>query len=208
MQDQEKTKDQLIDELNEMRQRVAEFETGQKSLNENQSRYREIIDKTSEAIFVIQEGWIKFANEKSAEIVGYSMEEILASNAIEAFVQPDDREMVAQHHASRLREEEEFYQYDFRVVLKAGNVRWVKVTSSSIMWEGKPAVLSTLDDITERKMAEDALRESEERYRQLVERANDIFFRADERGYFTYVNSVVLRLTGYTEKEILGVCRT
>lgn len=52
MQDQEKTKDQLIDELNDMRQRVAEFETGQKSLNENQSRYREIIDKTSEAIFV------------------------------------------------------------------------------------------------------------------------------------------------------------
>ena len=123
----------------------------------------EIIDK-AEAIFVIQEGWIKFANEKSAEIVGYSMEEILASNAIEVFVHPDDREMVAQHHASRLREEEEFYQYDFRVVLKAGNVRWVKVTSSSIMWEGKPALICILDDITERKRLEEELKLSEEKF--------------------------------------------
>ena len=204
MQDQEKTKDQLIDELNDMRQRVAEFETGLKSLNENQSRYREIIDKTSEAIFVIQEGWIKFANEKSAEIVGYSMEEILASNAIEAFVHPDDREMVAQHHASRLREEEEFYQYDFRVVLKAGNVRRVKVTSSSIMWEGKPAVLSILDDITERMQAETTLLERERHFLSLLETIPDALVVYDDRGKVTFVNKAFEQLYGWSTEELVG----
>ena len=204
MQDQEKTKDQLIDELNEMRQRVAEFETGQKSLNENQSRYREIIDKTSEAIFVIQEGWIKFANEKSAEIVGYSMEEILASNAIEAFVHPDDREMVAQHHASRLREDEEFYQYDFRIVLKAGNVRRVKVTSSSIMWEGKPAVLSILDDITERMQAETTLLERERHFLSLLETIPDALVVYDDRGKVTFVNKAFEQLYGWSTEELVG----
>ena len=59
MQDQDKTKDQLIDELNEIRRKVAEFETVQKSRNENESLHREIIGSFSEAIFIIQDGWIK-----------------------------------------------------------------------------------------------------------------------------------------------------
>ena len=77
-----------------MRRKVAEFDAVQKSLTESESRYREIVDKASEGIFVIQDGWIKFANRKASEITGYSMEEVLASDAIEAFVHPDDRELV------------------------------------------------------------------------------------------------------------------
>ena len=121
---------------------MAEFEAVQKSLNENESRYREIVDKTSEAIFVIQEGWIKFANEKSSEIVGYSMEEVLASDAIAAFVHPDDQKMVAQHHASRLRGDEITPTGMIsELSVKPATYGWVEVTSSSIMWKGKPAVL-------------------------------------------------------------------
>ncbi len=103
MQDQKKIQDQLIDELSEMRRKVAELEAVQKSLNEKQSLHREIICRSSEAIFIIQDGWIKFANERTSEITGYPRQEILTSSAIVTFVHPDDREMVAQYHTSRLR---------------------------------------------------------------------------------------------------------
>ncbi len=204
MEDQDKTKEQLIDELNEMRQRVAELETGRRSLTKNESLYREIIDKTGEAIFVIQKGWIKFANEKSAKIVGYSMEEILASNAIEAFVHPDDREMVAQHHSSRLREEEEFYQYDFRIVLKNGNVGWVKVTSSSIMWEGKPAVLSVLEDITERKRVEEALLKTRQEWEDIFQSVGHSTIIMDKRHRILAANKATISATGKSLDELLN----
>lgn len=59
-------------------------------------------------------------------------------------------------------------------------------------------------NITTRKKTQDALRESEQRYRQLVEKANDIIFRADSGGFFTFVNPVASRITGYSEEELVG----
>ncbi|MFA6224470.1 MAG: PAS domain S-box protein, partial [Desulfomonilaceae bacterium] len=116
MHNQNKTRGQLIDELNEMRGKVAELEAVQKSLNKKESQYLDIIDKTNEGIFVIQDGLIKFVNEKAAEITGHSRAEALASNAIGAFVHPDDQEMLAQYHARRLQGDESHYQYPFRYI--------------------------------------------------------------------------------------------
>jgi PAS domain S-box-containing protein len=204
MQDQDKTKEQLIDELNEMRQRVAECEAVQKSLTESELRYRQIVDKVSGGIFVIQDGWINFANEKASEITGYSREDALASTAIEAFVHPDDQEMLAQYHARRLQGDESQYQYPFRFIRKDGTVGWVKMTSSLIMWEGKPAALCLMADITDRKRAEEALQSSEERFHNLFETANDGIFLSDG-STFIECNAKAVQMFGCVEKnDIVG----
>jgi PAS domain S-box-containing protein len=65
-------------------------------------------------------------------------------------------------------------------------------------------VASLVQDITEHKKSEEALRESKERYRTLVENASDIVFRTDNSGYFTFVNPAGIRITGYEEKELIG----
>jgi PAS domain S-box-containing protein len=65
-------------------------------------------------------------------------------------------------------------------------------------------VVSTLTDVTPRRHAEDRLRESETRYRQLVEKAQDIIYRTNPKGYFIYVNPMTCRATGYGEVELVG----
>ena len=101
MQDQEKTQEQLIHELNEMRRKVSEFETVQKLSNNPEIKYLEMIDRVSEAVFVVQDGAIKFANPAYSELTEYSKEDVLVPNVIEALVHPDDREMVSNYHARR-----------------------------------------------------------------------------------------------------------
>jgi len=78
------------------------------------------------------------------------------------------------------------------------------LSSQLINIEGKPHIITMLLDITERKKAEDALKESEERYRALVESASDVVFRADNMGCFTFVNPAAMRISGYSEDEIIG----
>ncbi len=200
MQDQNKTTQQLIDELDKIRLRVAELETVQKSLNEKGSRYRQIVDNISEAVFVIQDGWIKFANDKTSEITGYSREDASSFAAITTFVHPDDREMVAQYHASRLRGAETHYRYAFRVVRKDGNVRWTEMNSSSIIWKGRPASLCLMADITERKQAE----VETSRLAYIVESSDDAIIGKTLNGDIVSWNRGAERLYGYKANEVVG----
>ena len=84
MSDHDKCVEQLIDELNEVRIEVVELKAAQKLLSEKESLYRDIVDKAGEAIFVIQDGRIKYVNQIATELTGYSRAEGLVSQAIEA----------------------------------------------------------------------------------------------------------------------------
>ena len=80
--------------------------------------------------------------------------------------------------------------------------RVIDTTGVDITWEGKPASLNFLNDVTERKRAEEALSESEERFRDLFENANDMIQSVDINGSFVYVNRKWLETLGYSEKEV------
>ncbi|MDA8407646.1 MAG: PAS domain S-box protein [Deltaproteobacteria bacterium] len=203
MQDHEKTQDQPIDELSEMRRKVAEFDAVQKSLTQSESRYREIVDKASEAIFIIQDERIKFVNRAATELTGYSKEEGLASQAIETFVHPDDRDVVNQYHIRRLQGDNAPFLYEFRFVSKDGTVKWAEMSSALIMWEGRPAGLCLAADITERKRVDEALRNSEERFRGMFERHSAVMLLIEPvGGKIVDANKAAERFYGYTMSQL------
>jgi PAS domain S-box-containing protein len=107
-------------------------------------------------MFVIQDGRICFANPKIVEIGEYTKEELAAKPFLE-FVHPDDRAMVGEQHMRRLAGEKLKDTYAFRILPKEGSVRWMEINASLITWEGRPAVLVFLSDITGRQQAEEAL---------------------------------------------------
>ena len=123
---------------------------------ESEERYRTLVDHANEAIFVIQDERICFTNGKAEEISQYTPEELAAKPFLE-FIHPDDRATLQDQHRRRLAGEKLEHNYIFRILAKNGAVRWMEINVSLITWEGRPAVLVFLSDVTERKRAEEAL---------------------------------------------------
>ena len=211
MKDKDKTKEQLLDELIHMRKRIAELERAEKEhkraedeLRQGEEKYRLLVENAGEVILIAQGGILRFVNRRTLELFGYS-EEILTTKPFIEFVHPEDREMVFDRHRRRLQGETVPDAYPFRVVANDGTVKWVEGRATVVFWEEEPAALSFLNDITERKRAENALRESEAKYRTLIETTDTGFVIIDQNGTVLDANQEYVRLTGHHYvNEILG----
>jgi PAS domain S-box-containing protein len=181
---------------------ITERRKAQEQLRESQEKYRLVVENAKEAIYVIQGDRIRFVNPFAIELAGYSEEELLSTPFME-FVFPDDREVIQQTHARRLRGEVAPSRYSFRILGKQGNFTWVEVDPVLVTWEGDSAVLVFASDITERQNAEEALQVSEERYRQL----SDVTFEGivfHEGGKLLDANQQFCHMSGYERHELLG----
>jgi PAS domain S-box-containing protein len=136
------------------------------SLRALEERYQALIENASEAILVIQEGWLKFFNSKIFRISGYTKEE-LTSKPYAEFIHPGDRDRFRILN-QKLEQGELFSTQAFRLIHKEGNIRWLQNRGALIHWEGKPALLNFMTDITDRKQTEEELRNSIEPFRALV----------------------------------------
>ncbi|MCJ7516137.1 MAG: PAS domain S-box protein, partial [Dehalococcoidia bacterium] len=196
MRDADKDTGQLIDELYQLRQRIAELEA-------SEAKYRALADKANEIIVVIQDGVSKFSNPKASEITGYSQEE-LTSRPFMEFIHPDDRSMALENYSRRLSGDKSTPVAPIRILDKRGNVKWIEFSWSTLTWEGRPALLYLINDVTEWKKMEEALGESEAKYRELAESITDVFFALDNKLRYTYWNKASEELTGITAKDALG----
>ncbi|MBW1946138.1 MAG: PAS domain S-box protein [Deltaproteobacteria bacterium] len=125
----------------------------EKALRESEEKYRLLVENASDAIFVAQDEVVKFPNPRTTEIVGYSPED-LAEKPFTRLIHPEDRDMVLDRHKRRLQAEELPSSYSFRVISKAGEERWVELNTVAITWEGRPATLNFLRDITPQRKLE------------------------------------------------------
>jgi PAS domain S-box-containing protein len=172
----------------------------QNALRRSEERYRLLIEYANEAIFVVKDRKICFCNPRLEEILGYSAAE-LAAVPIDDLIHEEDREFVVDRHLRRIRGESPPNVYDFRVRDKNQQVKWMRISAVKIEWEQQPATLNFASEITQQKLAEAALRESEEKYSTLVENSADaVFILQDE--IFQFVNQAFLEMTGYTFDEI------
>jgi PAS domain S-box-containing protein len=141
----------------------------EETLRESEEKYRLLIDTANESIIVAQDGQLKFVNNMTIELLeGYSEQELIGRPFSE-FIHPDDKKMVVENYRRRIANEAAQQRYAFRVVTRTGIVKWVEINAVLIEWQGKPATLNFLSDITERKRAEEVLIESESSLRNAQE---------------------------------------
>ncbi len=135
---------------------ITERKRAEEKLQESESKYRLLIENATEGIFIVQDGVIKFPNPVTLRVTGYSVEE-LASTTFINLVHPEDREMVGETVKRRFQGEEVPSRYSFRIRNKVGEVIWVQMSATMITWEGRPAALDFVRDITEQKILESQL---------------------------------------------------
>ena len=120
------------------------------------SKYSLLVENANDAILILQDGMIRFHNQKTCDLLGYSREELMQVPFIQ-LVHPDDREMVIDRHIRRLKGDRFSSTYSFRVILKSGTIGWGEVNAVQVQWEGKSSVLCCVRDVTRQKEAEKEL---------------------------------------------------
>ena len=128
----------------------------EEAMRESESKYRSLVDNALEAIVVTQGEGLVFANQKTVEATGYSMEE-LTSRPFTDLMHPDDRQEMVDNYLKRLEGVIGAASLERRAICKDGSLKWFENKSVLIEWEGRPAVLGLCADITEKKQAESLL---------------------------------------------------
>ena len=122
----------------------------EKDLQALGEKYKLVFEKASEAIFIIQEGVIKFANRRTRGVLGYTQEE-LKRLPIAEIVLPEDRQRVVSRNVKKLKGEKTSDAYSFRIVSKTGKEIWIEDTAVRVIWDGKPATLNFVRNVTKKK---------------------------------------------------------
>ena len=163
----------------------------------------EVLAKTvAAAIFVVQDDMFRYVNEAGEAMSGYSRDELLSMRFWD-FVHPNHREMVKETGLARQRGEERPSHYEFMFVTKTGEQRWGEFSGTLIQLNGRPAVLGTAFDVTDRKRALALLEESEQRYRRLFdENVDGVTVIVD--GRIVTCNPRFAEMMGRDKDELIG----
>jgi diguanylate cyclase (GGDEF)-like protein/PAS domain S-box-containing protein len=188
--------DNLIVTFNDItRQKQAEM-----VLRENETKLQAIFDIVGTGIMIIDKNTqiINEANQTAINMVGLPRERIIGQ-ICHSLVCP------AQAGKCPVKDlGQSVDQSERKLVCADGHLKDILKTVYPITIGGRDCYIESFIDISGRKQVEEALQESEERYRVFVENASDIVFRTDDSGYFTYINPVALIITGYKEEELIG----
>ena len=172
------------------------------ALRESEARYRQMIDLLPVAICAIIEGRIVYANSAAAELYGVGAATELIGRVVVELYHPDDGPRIRQKRDEVLSSDKIGTINDLRLRRSAGTVRYANSIGVKVVWDGKDAILTILHDMTERREHVDALRQSEERYRTLVELMPDGVI-ISQAGKISFINSAGVRLCGGERPEDL-----
>jgi PAS domain S-box-containing protein len=187
---------------------VTEKKKAEKALKESEEKYKTLVEQSLQGVLVAQGPVprIVFANATMSKILGYTPEEMISFSPQQTLelVHPDDRELFFGRFKDRLEGNSPPSNYMIRGVRKDGTIVWLELSSSRIDYDGRPAAQAMFMDITERKKAEECLRQSEEKFRTIVENSQDVIMLTKPDGIISYLSPSCSRVLGYDPEDLVG----
>lgn len=171
------------------------------SLRESERRLRTIFERASVGVLVVRDFRLLFANPWVEALCGYSCDELRQRDLLD-FVLPGDRERVQALRDTMLRTGSAPGQTMFRVQTRSGHTRWLGVSGVRIDWEGAPASLLFLADLTGLELARDELALSEQRLRQVIDLVPHMIYARDGTGRYLLANRTMAEACGTTVQAL------
>ena len=213
MNDQAKTNAELLKEISVLNKKIKKLEKtkiadkrAEEVLQESEERYRALFDRSLDLVYIFDfEGRFIDANAAALNRLGYTKEEIHSINFTSLL--SEDQLPIAFKSLQEIRETGiQKNPTELRLRHKNDSDVYVESQGSIIISNGAPVAIQAIArDITERKQAEEELRRSEEKYRNIIENMQDGYFELDLAGNFTFVNDAECRNIGYSKEELIGM---
>ncbi len=181
---------------------ITERKIAEEGLAESEQRYRVAIEHSNDPVAIIRGDKIQYVNGRFVEIFGFDRREEVIGQSVSLIVHPDDRERVMAINQRRQRGEPVPARYEYKGITKDGKIIYIEVSAARIHYRGAPENLVYLRDVTERKVAEETLRDERNRFRTLSENAPFGIILIDKEGVFEYINPKFKELFGYDLDEI------
>ena len=179
---------------------ITEQKLIEEALQQSEAKFRSLVEESLVGVYIIQEGKFSYVNPRCAEIFGYNTDEILSGKTIADLAYEKDLNIVQENIRRRLAGEIKSIHYSFRGKKKDNTIIDVEVMGSITIYDGSPAVIGTVQDVTERNKVNRELR----KLSRAVEQSSASIIITDTEGKIEYVNPKFCELTGYTSDEILG----
>ena len=183
---------------------VTQRKQQEQAVREAEIKYRSLVENSLAGVYVIQDKHFAYVNPKVAEIFGHTQAELLGMPSFLALATEEARPALAAKIEQGTEGETETVPYDFQAVRKDGRIIDVEVHGGPTTYLGRPAIIGTCLDVTERETADKVLRASEERFRTLFEQAPIGIAMAAPDMTLLRVNAAFCELLGYDESELVG----
>ncbi|MDX2229548.1 MAG: PAS domain S-box protein [Leptolyngbyaceae cyanobacterium bins.349] len=176
----------------------------EEELRQSEAKFRRIVENASDVIITVAlNGTITYVSPIAFNLFGYTSTELIGTHAA-TLVYPDDLHLSADTY-QRVMETGEPHEYEHRILHRDGSIRYVVSNVSLYQDEhGNSMMLAIVRDITDRKRLEEELRQSEAKFRRIVENASDLIATATPDGALTYISPNVSNLLGYSNTELIG----
>jgi PAS domain S-box-containing protein len=198
--------DELKSTLENLRQEITERKRAEAALKSTEQNLYNSMDKLPIGVRITDnEENTLYLNQAFLKILGYD-------NIDEVRLMPPVKYYTPESYTDYLRRKEKLFRGERRpdnvevdIIPKDGGIRHLQLSTKELIWNGKQQYQTIYNDITERKEAEDALHESEEKYRLIVENSTDIIFTLNGQGEFAYLSPSVKKVLGYNQNDLLGI---
>lgn len=216
MKDKNKTKNQLIAEVQKLREEIANSKKSNEEPGNGygswlhympaerpQGLFSTLADSTTAALFLFQDEQIVYVNAAAQWITGYTQAELVGMKFWE-FIHPDFQQLVRQRGLARQEGKTITSRYEVKIVTKQREVKWIDFSGTVIQFNGKQAIMGTAIDVTDSKRIEVALERSKEEFKTLAENAPDIITRFDRELRHVYISPAIEKATGLKPKAFIG----